>query len=233
MTPKYNAKYFFPLVAVIAIALLAVGWLLYNSRTSRLRELNKDLKHQRTELSRIQEQIRQQDRIASEHARLAKELSVLEPGVPPYAYIPTFLRQIEQLAVATHNTIRGIRPVPKRQVITPPPEGGEGGSSGESGTASTAANAPSGGSGAKASEKPELPYDSVGIEVKLQGTYWSVVNFLEQLRRFPKLIAVNDMDVRPVASSLQAFASPQLTVQMQMMAVVMKGDAQWASAKKN
>ena len=159
---------------------------------------------------------------------------MLEPGVPPYAYIPTFLRQIEHVAVATNNTIRGIRPIPKRKVVTPPAgsEGGEGG--GEGGGGEQAAASPSSGSAkGKAAEKPKLPYDSVGIEVKLQGTYWSVVNFLEQLRRFPKLIAVNDIDVRPVASSLQAYASPQLTVEMQLMAVVMKGDAQWASAKKN
>jgi Tfp pilus assembly protein PilO len=233
MTPKYNAKYFFPLVAAVAIALLVIGWLLYTSRTNRLHEISKDLTKQRAELSRIQEEIRKQDSIAREHSRLAQELSMLEPGVPPYAYIPTFLRQIEHVAVATHNTIRGIRPIPQRKVTTPPAGGGEGGEGGGGGGEQAAASTPSGGNKAKAAEKPKLPYDSVGIEVKLQGTYWSVVNFLEQLRRFPKLIAVNDMDVRPVASSLQAYASPQLSVEMQMMAVVMKGDAQWASAKKN
>ena len=225
MTNKPNTKYFFPLIAVIAVVLIAAGWLLYGSRTSRLEELNKDLQDQKKELQALQEDIRQQATIKREHAALEQDLSVLEPSVPTYAYIPTFLRQIEEVAIATNNTIRGIRPIPQRKTPTPAPSatGEEGG---------TAAGQPAGTEQTKKAE-PKLPYDSVGIEVKLQGTYWSLVNFLERLRKFPKLIAINDMDVRPGTTGSEAYQSPQLTIELQMVAVVMKGSTKWTSAKKN
>ncbi|NIQ99911.1 MAG: hypothetical protein GTN78_06870, partial [Gemmatimonadales bacterium] len=53
------------------------------------------------------------------------------------------------------------------------------------------------GTEAAVDQRYALPYDFRPIELKLEGTYWTMVAFLEQLRQFPKMIAVNDVSFSP------------------------------------
>jgi hypothetical protein len=146
---------------------------------------------------------------------------VLEPGLPDSSYIPTFLHQIERLARGTHNEILLIRPKPvvKR---SPADKATVNDETGE------IVHTPAGAE--EAEPAPAVPYDFVPIELRIEGTYWTVIDFLEELQRFPKMIAVNDISFSPSQGRVQPGYSPNLTTTMQLTAVVTKGGSDGGSA---
>jgi len=83
-----------------------------------------------------------------------------------------------------------------------------------------------------ATEKPAVPYDSVDINIEVEGTYWTTVKFLEMLQTFPKMLAINEMSLRPSCTATTA-ASPKLNVQIAVKAVVTKGKSKSKAASKN
>ncbi len=75
-----------------------------------------------------------------------------------------------------------------------------------------------------------MPYDFVPIELRIQGTYWTVIDFLDELQRFPKMIAVNDISFSPNQGGIGSGRSPRLTASMELTAVVTKGGSDGRSA---
>jgi Tfp pilus assembly protein PilO len=219
MMPRKPNKHFQLIVAVVAVAMLTAGWFAYATRRAKLNALQATLKDKQTELANLEPELARRPELEAEYTGLQERLAVLEPSLPTYAYVPTLLRQLERLANETGNRIDAIKPqhsVARKAQPKQPEEGGDG----EQG-------APSGQNGpqtAPVEKKPPVPYDSVDINVEIQGTYWTTVKFLEQLQRFPKMIAVNEMSVRPCNTAFAAI-SPRLNVQIVVKAVVPKRKA--------
>jgi Tfp pilus assembly protein PilO len=115
-----------------------------------------------------------------------QRLKYLETGVPRAAYVPTLLRQIERLATTTNNRVLSIRPeLEKPQKVTKrqrhrDPEADE-----------KAAKNP------VVAEPVNVPYDRLRIQLNLDGTYASTQRFLQELTRFPKIMAVEAVSLRP------------------------------------
>ncbi len=78
----------------------------------------------------------------------------------------------------------------------------------------------------KKAKKPELPYDFVPIEMKIEGTYWSALQFLDKLQRFPKMIAVDTVGFSAGTHSADAApgAEEKLAVNLTLTAVIAKGE---------
>lgn len=155
---------------------------------------------QQAAYARASETLAQREREREEGKRLASKLassqealeqdrarlSFLETGVPRAAYVPTLLRQLEKMASSTNNRVLGIRPelekpkpVTKRQRQRDP-EADE-----------------------KAQKNPVVeepanaPYDRLRIQLNLTGSYASTQRFMHELTRFPKIMAVEGMTLRP------------------------------------
>jgi Tfp pilus assembly protein PilO len=157
---------------------------------------------------------------------LQERLAVLEPALATYAYIPTFLRQIEKLAQDTSNQVAGVKPLPLIAQTPAPAPAGEG-----------QEGAPAGGQTAAAQGKAEQPtavklYDRVPIEFNLTGEYWRTVAFLERLSKFPKMLAVDDLSITPTGQP-QGLTAPELRVKMTLLALIQKGEEKWTSDVKN
>ena len=60
------------------------------------------------------------------------------------------------------------------------------------------------------------------IEVRLRGRYTTAIAFLEQLRHFPKLIAVNDLGFQPAEQGKQQ-REPDLMITLDLTAVISEG----------
>lgn len=209
MTPRQAPKYFYMVVGLIAVALVAAGWFAHATRRAKLTALQETLQAKRTELNNIEPEIARRAQLEAQYTGLQTRLAILEPALPTYAYVPTLVRQLEWLANETHNKLDGIKPQPSRQ--KPQAQKSESESQGKKS-----------GEEAPAVKEPSVPYDSVDIDVELQGTYWSTIKFLESLQKFPKMIAVNEMVIRPSCTPTMA-ASPDLKVQIAIKAVVTKG----------
>ena len=217
-----DRKVVFALLAIAALCVIGLGASLYRRKVAELSRLRTELVDKRTKLTNLHDKLAAQPKLEAKYDKLQARLSVLEPGLPDSAYMPTFLRQIEGLAVATRNRIILIRPKEaaeaKGRAVAINDETGEV-VSGKDGGGDKKAS-----SGSDA-DKPKLPYGRADIEVKIQGTYWTIIDFLNELQEFPKMIAVNDIAFTPERAGVgQSRAShADVTATMSLTAVITKG----------
>ncbi|MCJ7752270.1 MAG: type 4a pilus biogenesis protein PilO [Armatimonadetes bacterium] len=223
MSAGGDRKIVFALLGIGILCLIGLGASLYHGKATELKELQTALGAKETELEEMQTQVTQLPQLEEQYQDLRGRLSVLEPGLPDSAYIPTFLRQIESLASGTRNDILLIRPKP---AIKQSAADSAVSINNETGEIIKDAEKPAG----AAPAPPPMPYDFVPIELRVQGTYWTVIDFLAELQRFPKMIAVNDISFSPNQGGLDSGRSPNLTASMELTAVVTKGGSDGRSA---
>ncbi len=225
MRPGPDRKVVFALVAIAALCVIGLGATLYRGKVEQLSRLHDELQDKRDKLASLHDKLTRQPELEAKFSALQTRLSVLEPGLPSSAYMPTFLRQIEGLAVSTHNRIIMIRPKESNEnkggkAVTINNETGDVVAAPASGGDKKDASAAT--SGAK--KTPKLPYDRMDIEVKVRGTYWTVLNFLDELQKFPKMIAVNDISFTPErAGAAVQGTGADLSATLALTAVIAKG----------
>lgn len=100
------------------------------------------------------------------------KLQHLEEGVQDYAYVPTLLSELDKLGKASGIDVVGVRPLP-RPVSTKKDESGQ------------------------PEKVKKKAYDELDIEVKGRGSYRSVMNFVEALAKFPKVVAARTIELTP------------------------------------
>jgi Tfp pilus assembly protein PilO len=181
---------------------------------------------QEGQLANTMKQLHEKEQQRDESARIASRLAdtelryredtdrlkFLESSLPSMAYVPTLLKQIEQLGQETHNQVRSVRPEtavakPVRPAVRrtdPEAQGND--------------NAP------KPDDKPKPPdpYDRLTIQVALTGGYPEYQAFLQRLTQFPKIVAVDQVQLRPHADADRKGGPPQLDVDMQLTAFILK-----------
>ncbi len=139
-----------------------------------------------------------------------QQLVFLENGVSKAAYVPTLLKQLEDLAKSTKNRVVGVRPQVVQEAQNrmearrdPDAKDGEGDKS-------------------KKVEKPE-PYTRLSIEVNLIGDYRSAQQFVQRLNRFPKILSVDELQLQPYRQDADELTDRALLeVKAKLTAFVMK-----------
>lgn len=146
------------------------------------------------------------------------QIRFLESSVATQDYVPTLLKQIEHLGRSVNLKVVGVRPkidnAPK--IATPPPA-----EAGKSASAADGTPAPK--------PEPPKPYDELSIDLRLEGSYMNALDFLYRLTSFPKIIAVNSVQMAPT-EVMGLVGSPKLTIDISVTAFVFKQIP--ASAKK-
>jgi len=216
-----DRKVLFALLGIAALCLIGLGASLYHGKAAKLAKQNWQLREKQQQLADAQAKLTELPQLEAEFTKLQTRLSTLEPTLPDSAYIPTFLRQIEGLAASTRNRILVIRPKPAPEQASQGPKTTINDETGEIVEKKGQAQA---GSRPSAAEQAPMPYNHVPIELRLEGSYWTVIDFLVELQRFPKMIAVNDVGFDPTQAGANEQRSPQLTVTMALTAVATKGE---------
>jgi Tfp pilus assembly protein PilO len=160
-------------------------------------------------------------RLASVEGLLQKdrdELKNLEHSLPNTAYVPTLLRQVEGLARETHNVVRGVRP---KIEVAPPPRR-ERRSDPEAAAKGDEADAEK--SKDQSEKKAPEPYDKLKIQLSLTGRYADCLQFIHRLTNFPKIVAVNEVQLRPKFD--EKTSAPALDVDLNLTAFILKENAQ-------
>jgi|WetSurMetagenome_2_1015567.scaffolds.fasta_scaffold294997_2 Tfp pilus assembly protein PilO len=219
MTNRNNRLVRIVVYAVCGIAFLGAGVWLHQAKSAHLRALNQTLAQKQAAVEEVNGKIGQIGNLETENDTLAQKVAVLEPNLPTDAYIPTFLAQIQSLATATDNHLTSIKPKPKRiapKTAAPPPAGdtGESSAEGAAATQNTSPNPPA----------MVSPYDEMDIELGFNGTYLSTLEFFQRLRAFPKMIAINEISLKPSTNlrEIGAVSDPVLNVTLQLTAVIAK-----------
>jgi Tfp pilus assembly protein PilO len=103
-----------------------------------------------------------------------KKLEHLEKSVPDVAYIPTLMKELEQIGIGHKIKVTGVRPAPVQAAPDVKAEG---------------------------KKQAKKDYSEVEIEVKGRGNYDDVKAFLDSLQTFPKVIAVKTVSLTPMRES--------------------------------
>lgn len=111
---------------------------------------------------------KQADATALKLKESQERLDHLEQGIPKPAYVPTLLKELEAVGTDNGITVLGVRPIQITDKSKKPD-----------------------------AKKDKKPYDELRIEVKGRGTYRSVLNFLEALKKFPKIVAARSVTASP------------------------------------
>jgi hypothetical protein len=204
------------LSGALALVVFGTGGIVW-MQNKKLGETLAVLKQRQAEMADGAKLARRRDevRVALEQDRA--ELLYLENGVSDAAYVPTLLKQLEELAGSTRNRVLGVRPIadvrgPTRLEQRRDPNAQE----------------KSGSSSSSKEEKKEVavpePYTRLGIQVSLVGSFQSTQAFVDRLTRFPKIVAVEELQLRPHHTLPQdpEANSGLLDVEIKLTAFIMK-----------
>lgn len=115
------------------------------------------------------------------------QLQHLEQGVPGMAYVPTLLSEIENMGKQHNIIVTGVRPIIENKALKSTDDKASG-------------------------EQKKAAYQEMSIDITGRGTYGNVMQMMEALNKFPKIIAIQTIGLVPVRESAEdAKAHPQST----------------------
>jgi Tfp pilus assembly protein PilO len=111
-------------------------------------------------------------------------LNHLEKNVPAMDYVPTMLKELQDVGTQSGLEVLGVRPVQ-----TPEASGVKG-----------------------AKKKDKKAYNTLDIEVTCRGTYHAAKTFVQALQTFPKIVAARTVAMTPKMDSKTTNQEPKLDV---------------------
>jgi len=219
---SHRTQSVFYLAAVGAfLAISGVGWWVYQSKSHELTGLNTELATKTDELQTLQDKVAQLPKMTEDFGQLKSRLAILEPALPTAEYVPTFLQQIEKMAIETGNVIDGIRPRPARAVTMKPKAAAS-----SEGADAKGLDTPNGATPVSETEQQSLDkarkyYDVLALQISVLGDFHTIQKFLDRLTQFPKMIAINEIAARPPVA-VEYGEKPQLLVTLDAVALVLK-----------
>jgi Tfp pilus assembly protein PilO len=204
----------FVLFATVLMYLAMAGKL--NSATSEMRSKTRQLAESRSIADKLET-----TKLAYLDAR--SQVRFLEASVSTQEFIPTLLKQIEHLGKSVNLKVVGVRPSleqlkgPAKRTLSSSKQASEGNLEG----ASKSESSKEAGSGRRSK-----PYDELQINVQVEGKYMDLLDFLYRLTTFPKIVAVDSVEITPLSTRFQTAGSPQLSMKLMLTAFILKdGDA--------
>ncbi|MER3473273.1 MAG: hypothetical protein C4335_04420 [Armatimonadota bacterium] len=143
----------------------------YSHLQARVQAAEKQFAESRTIAERL-------GKAQEQYTNVSQKLQHLELSVSERAYIPTLLKQLETSARERRLTVLSVRPTNAQ-----PPQKAQTGDNDEQKKAEK--------------KKPAEPYEKQVIDVSVRGQFWDVMRFTEHLTQFPKILAVERVQLRP------------------------------------
>ena len=190
-----NATVFMGIAAcavVFGVALDAFAFSRVTAQRSDLNKVKADVNSQEKVPGRLKES---QQALADAQSALKH----LEQGVSGTSYVPTMMRQLEDLGNSCGVQVTEVRPVPQPVVATRDP---------------------------KAKVEAPKPYDTMDIQVKGIAHYAEAVRLVSALDSFPKVVEARTVSLEPAArgTTKGQVGSPKLTVSILLRAYLFKSD---------
>lgn len=205
-------------LGLLVAAIGGILWFLNGQLTSR----GEDLQRREAELKDGQKIAKQRDQASLLLEQDRKQILFLESSVSDAVYVPTLLKQVEDLAKGTHNRVLAVRP----QVIVEAPTKLEQRRDPNAQDKEKAASESKDGDKDKKDAKKPEPYTRLGIGLNLIGSYKSTEEFIEKLNHFPKIVSVDEIQLHPHgAAKDEPKENSDLEVELKLTAFIMKTPA--------
>lgn len=167
----------------------------YTEATAEVEKLKREAKNREDVERELQSAI---DRLNETRGKLVH----LEQSVAETAYVPTMLKELENLGTQCGIQVTGVRPIP-RQVVKVSNVKDENGES------------------TKAKRKP---YNELDIEVKGRGNYRAVLKFIAGLTSFPKIVAARTVSLQPKNDTRNPAAKSTLDCTIELRSYLFPAD---------
>lgn len=119
----------------------------------------------------------------------AAKLQHLERGIPEFAYVPTLMTELEKTGLQNGIKVLGVRPMIKSISPVKPIDGDQ--------TVSV-----------------KKAYEELTIEVKGIGNYGSIMRWVNELQKFPKIVAARSVALAPKADANRTGFPLDVTVEL-------------------
>ncbi|MES2461950.1 MAG: hypothetical protein V4671_15305 [Armatimonadota bacterium] len=201
--PRFSLTPSKPTIIVLGAltgVVLAGGVGLYLWQSAEMVEVQKQVDAKRAEVASGEKIAGRLKRVEEEYATTAGQIKFLETSVTANEYVPTLLRQMEQLAHSVSLKVNSVRPT--MEPAPPPPTDPE----------------------ARKKAPPPPPYDKIHIDMDIAGSYWSTAKLLYRLTEFPKIMAVESVQITPQGDKTASSTSPSLGVRLRLTGFIFPND---------
>lgn len=199
---KQLAFWGFSLLGAAAIASVFF-FLLYSPKRQEVARLKQELQQKQQELQQAKRTDEELRRIKVEIEAAQAELTTLEVSLPPEEYVPTLLREIENLGRQTRGQIAALSPGQIQQV---------GGSTPQQGTPTVQAGQTADQQAQQA--ETAVQYSQIPLSIPYVGSYNSMMQFLEQIAAMPIVIVIDSITINKTSDFDSVDGTPLLSVQM-------------------
>jgi Tfp pilus assembly protein PilO len=141
---------------------------------------------------------------------LRTQMREIEWELPKPAYVPTFLMEIENWAKVCNVKITNISP--QAAPSQPPPQKAAPEEAAKHGAYKEEAKP-------QETTKPS-PYETISLNLQVEGNFYAINKFLDGFRRFPKAISLSKLDITPQQTE---GGTPTLRVSMFLNMAVLAG----------
>lgn len=213
---------------IVTVCLFFGCVLVYMVAASKVKAVNAELMNAQKQVKEAKNMVKKREESRLNFLDSQSQLRFLESSVTTQAYIPTMLKQIEHLGKS--NNLRVIAVRPQAAPAEPPTRRLSSGAQAAEGNVDKAGQQSSGSTGQGAPKPVVKPYDELRVDIELEGKYMNALDFLYKLTAFPKIIAVNTIQMSPAASR-DVVATPNLGIKLSITAFVLKESNKSARAK--
>jgi Tfp pilus assembly protein PilO len=217
---KASSKSVTALIVVAAVVLF--GCLLtYVAAAGKIKAAVAELERKEKEVAESRLMAQKLEKSKLDYLDARSQVRNLEASVSTKEYVPTMLKQLEHLGRSVNLKVLSVRPAPAPK--TTASRSISSGAKASEGNVEAASKPKSGEAGGQAVKKPAQPYTELKVDLEIEGRYMNALDFLYKLTSFPKIVAVNAVEIQP-ESDKAAIGAPRLTVKMNATAFVLKDD---------
>ncbi len=180
---------FLLIVAIVLLGAVCFKFLIYDPQQAARASLVEARDAAAAELARNERILARADKVRAEYDRVRAFVATVEAKLPTTKEIPALLTRMEQFTKRLGITLDSVRPGQLEPVT----------STGAPATAASGTPTPAGkagGSGAPNAAK-SMPYSRMQVGLSITGTFAQVVQYLKELREFPRLVVVDSISLSP------------------------------------
>lgn len=209
---------------IVIAALILFGCVLtYLAAAGKVKAAVAELEQKQKKVEESRQIAQKLERSKLDYLDARSQVRYLESSVSTQDFVPTLLKQLEHLGRSVNLNVLGVRPQPAPVAVAPRSiSSGAKASEGNVQAASqpkSGAAANGGATGTSATQQPK-PYEELKINLEVEGRYMNALDFLYKLTSFPKIIAVDSVEMSPQESLVAT--SPILTMKLTVTAFVLK-----------
>lgn len=217
------------LLIVFAVTIFFCVVLAYMAAAGKMRSLNAEMVDKQKQVAEDRNMALKLEESRLKFTDASSQLRFLESSISTAAYVPTLLKQIEFLGKSVDLKVLSIRPQPAP--AAPPTRKLTSGAQAANGNVEAASQEKPGPGGQPVPKVEKAPpYDQIKVELEVEGKYMNALDFLYKLTTFPKIVAVNSVQMSPKNNMDDAIGCPNLSVKVNFSAFVLKKATQTQSA---